>query len=378
MEPARDTRAVEPDRHLPRPHSRGQPHLDQCVAAGDQVAAVGEHHDRQWRRVRGSAVAASPSRRGWRPSESQRAGPAAGSAGAGTVAGACRTNEPGTRRSRRPGGDRLAHELSGRGVVLGPPRSWTGERPTRGPPDDRRIAMPEYLLSVHHVEGEPMPTDMRRCSRSSTTVDRFNTRLQAEAGSWVFAGGLMPRETATDRRRHRRGGAVDRRAVRGVQGVPRRLLGHRGPRPRRRPAPGPPRVGARARARSRSGRSRPSRRTPPRSRPPDVPDEPTTRSSGSSGRSTAGWSPRWPAASVTSTSPRRPPARRCSSPLERWPVDGIPPNPGGWLTTTAGNRAIDRIRRESQPRRQAPAGRDDPRPRRPTSRPAPSPTTGSG
>jgi RNA polymerase sigma-70 factor (ECF subfamily) len=32
--------------------------------------------------------------------------------------------------------------------------------------------------------------------------------------------------------------------------------------------------------------------------------------------------------------------------LERWPVDGIPPNPGAWLTTTARNRAIDRIRRE--------------------------------
>jgi len=33
--------------------------------------------------------------------------------------------------------------------------------------------------------------------------------------------------------------------------------------------------------------------------------------------------------------------------LERWPADGIPPNPGGWLTKTAGNRAIDRIRREN-------------------------------
>jgi RNA polymerase sigma-70 factor (ECF subfamily) len=33
--------------------------------------------------------------------------------------------------------------------------------------------------------------------------------------------------------------------------------------------------------------------------------------------------------------------------VERWPRDGVPPNPGGWLTTTAGNRAIDRIRRES-------------------------------
>ena len=34
--------------------------------------------------------------------------------------------------------------------------------------------------------------------------------------------------------------------------------------------------------------------------------------------------------------------------LEKWPDSGIPPNPGGWLTTTAGNRAIDRIRREKQ------------------------------
>src|SRR5919199_660074 len=34
--------------------------------------------------------------------------------------------------------------------------------------------------------------------------------------------------------------------------------------------------------------------------------------------------------------------------LERWPDTGVPPNPGGWLTTTAGNRAIDRIRREKQ------------------------------
>jgi RNA polymerase sigma-70 factor, ECF subfamily len=34
--------------------------------------------------------------------------------------------------------------------------------------------------------------------------------------------------------------------------------------------------------------------------------------------------------------------------LEKWPTSGVPPNPGGWLTTTAGNRAIDRIRREKQ------------------------------
>ena len=32
--------------------------------------------------------------------------------------------------------------------------------------------------------------------------------------------------------------------------------------------------------------------------------------------------------------------------LVRWPADGVPPNPGGWLTTTANRKAIDRIRRE--------------------------------
>src|ERR1039457_4663028 len=32
---------------------------------------------------------------------------------------------------------------------------------------------------------------------------------------------------------------------------------------------------------------------------------------------------------------------------EQWPKMGTPPNPGGWITTTARNRAIDRLRRES-------------------------------
>ena len=32
---------------------------------------------------------------------------------------------------------------------------------------------------------------------------------------------------------------------------------------------------------------------------------------------------------------------------ERWPETGVPPNPGAWITTTARNRAIDRLRRES-------------------------------
>ncbi len=41
--------------------------------------------------------------------------------------------------------------------------------------------------------------------------------------------------------------------------------------------------------------------------------------------------------------------------MERWPTDGIPPNPGAWLTTTAVRKAIDTLRREQHrgPKQQA-------------------------
>lgn len=40
--------------------------------------------------------------------------------------------------------------------------------------------------------------------------------------------------------------------------------------------------------------------------------------------------------------------------LKRWATDGIPNNPGAWLTTTAKRRAIDRLRRASNYERQSP------------------------
>jgi RNA polymerase sigma-70 factor (ECF subfamily) len=34
--------------------------------------------------------------------------------------------------------------------------------------------------------------------------------------------------------------------------------------------------------------------------------------------------------------------------VEKWPADGVPANPGAWLTTTANRKAIDRLRRENK------------------------------
>jgi RNA polymerase sigma-70 factor (ECF subfamily) len=36
--------------------------------------------------------------------------------------------------------------------------------------------------------------------------------------------------------------------------------------------------------------------------------------------------------------------------LRKWPIVGLPPNPGGWITTTARNQAIDHLRREARGR----------------------------
>ena len=55
--------------------------------------------------------------------------------------------------------------------------------------------MRQYLLSVHMVEGEAAPADAEM-QRAYAAVDAFNAELQS-AGSWVFAGGLYPPDTAT-------------------------------------------------------------------------------------------------------------------------------------------------------------------------------------
>jgi hypothetical protein len=58
-----------------------------------------------------------------------------------------------------------------------------------------RTDMKQYLLAVHMVEGEPVPSETQM-QQAYKAVDAFNADLQS-AGAWVFAGGLHPPATAT-------------------------------------------------------------------------------------------------------------------------------------------------------------------------------------
>jgi hypothetical protein len=55
--------------------------------------------------------------------------------------------------------------------------------------------MTQYLLSVHMVEGEPLPPD-EEVQRRYRDVDAFNAEIRA-AGAWVFGGGLQAPSLAT-------------------------------------------------------------------------------------------------------------------------------------------------------------------------------------
>ncbi|MEA3019707.1 MAG: hypothetical protein QOI47_1231 [Actinomycetota bacterium] len=55
--------------------------------------------------------------------------------------------------------------------------------------------MPQYLLAVHSVEGQEMPSE-QDMQATFAVVDVFNAKLQ-KTGAWVFGGGLHPADTAT-------------------------------------------------------------------------------------------------------------------------------------------------------------------------------------
>ena len=103
-------------------------------------------------------------------------------------------------------------------------------------------AMPKYMLSVlidPAVDFASLPKE--ELEQSGADVDAVNDAL-AESGKWVFAGGLGWIESGHDCGRARRGAGDHRRPVLRVEGVPRRVLDHRGRRPRRGVGMGPSRV----------------------------------------------------------------------------------------------------------------------------------------
>jgi len=55
--------------------------------------------------------------------------------------------------------------------------------------------MTQYLLAVHMVDGEEMPSD-EDMAQMFKDVDDLNRQIKAE-GAWVFAGGLHPADVAT-------------------------------------------------------------------------------------------------------------------------------------------------------------------------------------
>src|SRR4051794_21480138 len=131
-------------------------------------------------------------------------------------------------------------------------------------------------------------------------------------------------------------GGVHGRTVPRVEGAHGRVLDHGGPRPRR---------GAQARRRRVPG-------VQPQDRAPAV-AEPVSRAAGEA--ITRAHHQEW--ARVVASLTRRfgdldiaeeAAAEAFATAVERWPADGVPPNPGAWLTTTANRKAIDRIRRESK------------------------------
>src|SRR5215831_14173463 len=131
---------------------------------------------------------------------------------------------------------------------------------------------------------------------------------------------------------HRR---VHRRALPGVEGVSRRLLDHGCPRPRR---------GAQARRRGVEGLQSEDRGAAVPVSVADVREGITQAHHEEWARVVASLTRRFGDLDVAEEAA----AEAFATAVERWPADGVPPNPGAWLTTTANRKAIDRIRRDNK------------------------------
>ena len=195
----------------------------------------------------------------------------------------------------------------------------------------------EYLVSVidDTPDSEIDPNNGTATPAEDAAIDAYNDRLKA-AGNWVFAAGLASPSAAT---------VIDNRGGEAVftdgpfiefEGIPRRLLDHRGPRPRR---------GAQARRRGVEELQQEGRATAVLRRTViDVQEAITHAHHEEWARVVAALTGRFGDLDIAEEAA----AEAFATAVERWPADGVPPNPGAWLTTTAKRKAIDRIRRENK------------------------------
>ena len=186
----------------------------------------------------------------------------------------------------------------------------------------------QYLVSViDDTAGLATPDEM-------AAIDVFNDRLQAE-GHWVFAGGLGSPSTAT---------VIDNRGEEAVftdgpfVESKEYLAGFwiiEAARPRR---------GAQARRRGVEGLQPEGRGAAVPVSVVDVREAITQAHHEEWARVVAALTRRFGDLDIAEEAA----AEAFATAVERWPADGVPPNPGAWLTTTANRKAIDRIRRENK------------------------------
>ena len=196
--------------------------------------------------------------------------------------------------------------------------------------------MTQYLLAVHSVEGEPMPSE-EQMQQAFKDVDALNSELQSAGDLGVRR---WPAAVVLGDRGPRQGGEIvttdgpfaeTKEQLGGfwIIDVPDLDVALDWARKATVACAGPGR-GPAVPGRSEQCRywtPRPS--SAPTGKVPGVP-----------------WPP-WSASSATSTSPKRRSRRRSPSPRSGGRQTGVPPNPGGWIVTTARNKALDRLRRES-------------------------------
>src|SRR5215212_9588457 len=212
----------------------------------------------------------------------------------------------------------------------------------------REDTMTHYLLSVHSVEGEvrePMTDEEMAQSHKQLGVLEQEMKV-----GWRLGRLRPPARTRHGHRRAdgRRRGGDHRRPVRGVQGTPRRLLHHPGRGPRWRA-----RLGVEGH-RCHQGADRGASVRGIRGLSVADGDAATRLESAEVGRIFREESGRSLAALIRAFGDidvaEDAVQEAFAVALGRWPRDGVPPNAGGWITTTARNHAIDRLRRESRGR----------------------------